>query len=50
LYLLPKGRSAQQELSELTGWNHLFHVEQSQTDPEAGIITGQLLGKMGRKQ
>ncbi|MCE2841839.1 MAG: 16S rRNA (guanine(527)-N(7))-methyltransferase RsmG [Novosphingobium sp.] len=49
LYLLPKGRSAQQELSELKGWNHLFHVEQSLTDPEAGVIVGQLLGKKGRK-
>lgn len=49
LYLLPKGRSAQQELSELKGWNHLFHVEQSLTDPEAGVIVGQLLGKKGKK-
>lgn len=49
LYLLPKGRSAQQELSELAGWNHLFHVEQSLTDPEAGVIIGQLLGKKGKK-
>jgi 16S rRNA (guanine527-N7)-methyltransferase len=49
LYLLPKGRSAQQELSELKGWNHLFHVEQSLTDPEAGVIIGQLLGKKGKK-
>ncbi|GAA4763666.1 16S rRNA (guanine(527)-N(7))-methyltransferase RsmG [Novosphingobium ginsenosidimutans] len=49
LYLLPKGRSAQQELSELEGWNHLFHVEQSLTDPEAGVIIGQLLGKKGKK-
>ena len=49
LYLLPKGRSAQQELSELKGWNHLFHVEQSLTDPEAGVTVGQLLGKKGRK-
>lgn len=48
LYLLPKGRSAQQELLELKGWNHLFHVEQSLTDPEAGVIVGQLLGKKGR--
>lgn len=24
LYLLPKGRSAQQELLELRGWNHMF--------------------------
>lgn len=49
LYLLPKGRSAQQELAELRGWNHLFHVEQSLTDPEAGVIVGQLLGKKGKK-
>jgi 16S rRNA (guanine527-N7)-methyltransferase len=49
LYLLPKGRSTQQELSELKGWNHLFHVEQSLTDPEAGVIVGQLLGKKGKK-
>lgn len=49
LYLLPKGRSAQQELSELAGWNHVFHVEQSLTDPEAGVIIGQLLGKKGKK-
>lgn len=49
LYLLPKGRSAQQELSELAGWNHLFHVEQSLTDPAAGVIVGQLLGKKGKK-
>ena len=49
LYLLPKGRSAQQELSELQGWNHLFHVEQSLTDPDAGVIVGHLLGKKGRK-
>lgn len=49
LYLLPKGRSAQQELSELLGWNHLFHVEQSLTDPEAGIIVGHLQRRIGRK-
>jgi 16S rRNA (guanine527-N7)-methyltransferase len=49
LWLLPKGRSAQQELDELRGWQHRFHVEQSQTDPEAGIIVGQLLGRKGRK-
>lgn len=49
LYLLPKGRSAQQELSELKGWSHMFHVEQSLTDPDAGVIVGHLLGKKGRK-
>lgn len=49
LFLLPKGRSAQQELSELAGWNHMFHVEQSLTDPDAGVIIGHLLGKKGKK-
>jgi 16S rRNA (guanine527-N7)-methyltransferase len=49
LYLLPKGRSAQQELSGLSRWNHMFHVEQSLTDTEAGVIVGHLLGPKGRK-
>jgi len=44
-WLLPKGRSAKQELQELKGWRHLFHVEQSVTDPQSGIITGTLLGR-----
>ncbi len=43
-WVLPKGRSAKQELAELKGWRHMFHVEQSVTDPQSGIITGQLLG------
>lgn len=42
LWLLPKGRSAAQELSELQGWRHTFHVEQSLTDPDAGIVVGRL--------
>lgn len=49
VWLLPKGRSAQQELDELGGWAHKFHVEQSLTDPEAGIIVGTLAGKKGKK-
>ena len=49
VWLLPKGRSAPQELESLTGWNHLFHVEQSLTDPEAGVIVGRLQGRKGRK-
>lgn len=50
LWLLPKGRSAPQELQELSGWNHLFHVEHSLTEPEAGIIVGTLTGiKPGKK-
>ncbi|MEQ1541257.1 MAG: 16S rRNA (guanine(527)-N(7))-methyltransferase RsmG [Novosphingobium sp.] len=44
IWLLPKGRSAPQELRELTRWQHMFHVEQSLTDPEAGIIVGSLIG------
>jgi 16S rRNA (guanine527-N7)-methyltransferase len=49
LWLLPKGRSAQQELDALHGWRHMFHVEQSLTDPDAGVILGQLLGRKGKK-
>ena len=49
VWLLPKGRSARQELKELQGWNHLFHVEQSITDAEAGVIVGTLNGRKGRK-
>jgi len=49
IWLLPKGRSARQELDELRGWDHLFHVEQSLTDGEAGVIVGLLNGRKGRK-
>lgn len=45
VWLLPKGRSAAQELAELSGWAHMFHVEQSLTDADAGIIVGTLLGR-----
>ena len=38
-YLLPKGRSAAQELAELpAGQRKMFHVEQSLTGSDAGII------------
>ena len=47
-WVLPKGRSAQQELDELHGWRHSFHVEQSITDPQAGIIVGELAGRKGK--
>lgn len=54
LWLLPKGRSARDEVSQLVGWSHLFHVEQSLTDPEAGIVVGTVSGKVairkGRKR
>lgn len=43
LWLLPKGRSAAQELEELPSKHKkLFHVEQSLTDKDAGIIVGKL--------
>ncbi len=43
LWLLPKGRSAAQELEALPeSKRRLFHVEQSLTDPDAGIVVGQL--------
>ena len=41
VWLLPKGRSAAQELSEQPpAVGALFHVEQSQTDPDGGILVG----------
>jgi 16S rRNA (guanine527-N7)-methyltransferase len=49
VWLLPKGRSAQEDLLMLAGWRHMFHVEQSVTDTEAGIIIGTLQGRKGRK-
>jgi 16S rRNA (guanine527-N7)-methyltransferase len=43
IWLLPKGRSAAQELAELPeNLRAGFHVEQSLTNPEAGIIIGHL--------
>jgi 16S rRNA (guanine527-N7)-methyltransferase len=48
LWLLPKGRSAAQELAALPeSRRKLFHVEHSLTDPEAGIVVGRL--ETGRK-
>lgn len=42
VWLLPKGRSAAQELAEQpTAIQRMFHVEQSQTDPGGGILVGQ---------
>jgi len=41
-WVLPKGRSAGQELREQSqAVRRMFHVEQSLTDPEAGILVGQ---------
>ena len=47
VWLLPKGRSAKQELEDLRKWRHMFHVEQSLTDPQAGIIVGKLADRQG---
>jgi len=47
-WVLPKGRSAQQELHMLSGWQHRFHVEQSLTDADAGVIVGELIKSKGR--
>jgi 16S rRNA (guanine527-N7)-methyltransferase len=49
VWLLPKGRNARQELLDLSGWNHMFHVEQSLTDAESGVIVGTLAGKSAKK-
>lgn len=46
-WLLPKGRSARQELLDLTGWEHMFHVEQSLSDADAGVIVGTLAATKG---
>ncbi len=48
VWLLPKGRSAKHELEGLSGWRHKFHVEQSVTDAEAGIIVGKITGRKAR--
>ena len=49
LWLLPKGRSAQQELQSIGKRGALFHVEHSLTDPEAGIIVGHLAAEKAEK-
>lgn len=42
IWLLPKGRSAAQELAEQPGpIQAMFHVKHSRTDPEGGILVGQ---------
>lgn len=50
LWLLPKGRSAQQELDGESRFRHMFHVEQSLTDPEAGVIVGHVIGRKGKNK
>ena len=51
LWLLPKGRSAAQDLAQLPeSTRALFHVEQSCTDSEAGLVVGRLQHKGGIQQ
>lgn len=51
LWLLPKGAKARQELAELSqDWQHTFHVEQSRTDADAGVIAGHLLAGPGQER
>jgi 16S rRNA (guanine527-N7)-methyltransferase len=48
LWLLPKGRNAAKEWSEVAPlWNGSFRIEPSVTDAEAGILVGHLTGKRG---
>lgn len=45
LWLLPKGAKARHELAELDNrWRHTFHVEQSLTDAQGGVLVGHVLG------
>ena len=48
LWLLPKGRSAAHELRQLAPQvRRMFHVEQSLTDADSGIIVGSGVGQRG---
>lgn len=51
LWVLPKGRNAQSELEALDpSWQGEYRLEQSLTDPEAGIIVAQGVGRTERKR
>lgn len=39
-WVLPKGRSAAQEVADLPEESRMFHVKPSVTDPQAGIVVG----------
>jgi 16S rRNA (guanine527-N7)-methyltransferase len=42
VWLLPKGRTAREELESVTGtWQGVFHVKQSKTNPESTILVAQ---------
>ncbi len=49
LWLLPKGRSAHEELETIKrSWQGVFHVKQSVTDPEAAIIVASRVRRIKR--
>jgi 16S rRNA (guanine527-N7)-methyltransferase len=50
VWLLPKGRSAREEVDSVKGeWTGVFHVKQSLTDSEAHIIVAQGVTRKGRR-
>lgn len=50
VWLLPKGRSGAQEVADLPKTlRHMFHVEQSVTDADAGIVVGRGLTEAAGK-
>ncbi len=50
LWLLPKGRSAREEVEKVRGtWQGVFHVKHSITDAEAAIIVAQDVRKVAGK-
>jgi 16S rRNA (guanine527-N7)-methyltransferase len=49
IWLLPKGKNASTELREAQeDWDLMFHVKQSITDADAGILVGTIAGKSGK--
>lgn len=42
VWLLPKGRSANDEVAAIPSWHKTFHVEPSVTDSESGILVGRI--------
>ncbi len=51
LWLLPKGRSAKEELESVRqSWQGMFHVKQSITDPDAAILFARGVSRKGRKR
>lgn len=50
LWLLPKGRNAQNELETTRpSWQGAFHVEQSVTDPDSAVIVAKGIKQKGRR-